>query len=187
MKFEELVKLPLKVLLDTTVIQNILTFGEYIFENWLSPELEAKLHALPETLQMDIHALRNIIEPRTRTPVIPIISDLSLHELSLTGDPEKCARLLQWGFDLLEYSDRMRESNRSSLTSEQTVLSDFLPGRIDRLLIGECKWIGCQALITMDYRSILKFRRELLQNDRVTVLSPSEWWKLLEPWFPLWV
>lgn len=179
-------KTPLKVLLDTTVIQNLLTFGEYVFDNYLSNKLNKKLGKLPIKMQDDIHALRNIFGPATRSPVVPLISTLSLNELSLTGNKQKRDVLLQWGFDLLEYSIDVRESNVGSLTPQQTLLSDFLPDKIDRLLIGEYKRTKCHAFITMDYKTILKFRSRL-KKEHVNVLSPSEWWVLLEPLWSLWV
>lgn len=83
-------------MLDTSVVQNLLTFGEYAYENYLSEKLGTKLNALPPALQSDIHALRNILEPATRTPVVPAISVLSLHELSLTGDEKRRKALLDW-------------------------------------------------------------------------------------------
>ena len=183
MDFEQI---PLKVLLDTTVVQNLLTFGEYIFDNYLSNKLSRKLSKLPVKMQNDIHALKNVFGPIMHSPVVPIISTLSLHELSLTGDKEKREDLLQWGFDLLDYSIDAGESDVSSLTPQQTLLFDFLPDKMDRLLIGEYKRTKCQAFITMDYKTILKLRSRL-RKEHVNVLSPSEWWALLKPWWSLWV
>lgn len=180
-------KLPLRVILDTSVIQNILTFGDFIFENNLTPYLQGKLAGLPQNMQADIQALNYILEPVTITPVVPIISELSLHELLLTNDVEKRLRLLQWGFDLLDYAITNGEESNAQFKPNQTILYDFLPGKIDRLLIGESKRSKCQAFITMDYKSILKFKRMLLINDHVTVLSPMNWWEILKPWFRIWV
>ena len=182
----DLEKIPLRVLLDTTVVQNLLIFGEYVFDNYLSTKLSEKLRRLPVKMQEDIHALRNIFGPATHLPVVPIISTLSLNEPSPTGDKNKRDTLLQWGFDLLEYSIDVGEYDVDSLTSQQTLLSDFLPDRIDRLLIGEYRRIKCQAFITMDYKTILKLRSRLWK-EHINVLSPSDWWALLKPWWSLWV
>ncbi len=188
MTFDEVAeKLPLKVLLDTTVIQNVCTFGDYIFENWLSPELENKLSKLPQKMQDDIHNLRTIIGPTLRTPVVPIISNLSMEELLQTGNAEKCHNLVDWGFRLIDYNNRIGHCNLASISQTQTILYDYLPGRMDRLLIGECKRNKCEAFITMDYRTILKFREQILHYDRIKVLSPTEWWNILAPWFNIWV
>ena len=154
-------QIPLKVLLDTTVVQNLLIFAEYIYDNYLSDDLVMKLNVLPVQLQNDIHALRNIFGPVTRSPVVPIVSMLSLHELSLTGNQEKRDALLEWGFELLDFSMNAREYEGNSLTSPQASQFDFLPGKIDRLLIGECIRAKCQAFITMDYRTILRFRSRI--------------------------
>lgn len=177
---------PLKVLLDTSVTQNLLTFGEYIFDNYLSEDLSIKLNKLPNELKRDIGALRNIFGPTTRSPVIPVISTLSLHEFSETPDEEKRRALLNWGFELLEYSVDVAGYDINSLTPQQALLSDFLPDKIDRLLLGECKRAKCQAFVTMDYKTILRFR-DRIEKENIKVLSPSEWWSLLEPWWALWV
>jgi len=179
-------RVPLRVLLDTSVVQNIVTFGEYIFENFLSEKCIAKLESLSPAMQSDIHALRNILGPVTKTPVVPIISVLSLHELSLASELKRKA-LLDYGFELLDYSVRVGEAEFNMLAQNKTLFADFLPHRIDRLLIGESKRAKCQAFITMDYRSILRFAERINREDHIMVLSPSEWWNILEPWFALWV
>lgn len=88
---------------------------------------------------------------------------------------------------MLDYSISFTGTNDISiLPLKQAVLFDFLPDRIDRLLLGECIRAKCQALITMDYKTILKFKYELAK-ERITVLSPSEYWELLKPWWSLFV
>lgn len=179
--------IPLKVLLDTSVVQNVLTFGEYIFDNYLSEDLRIKLNVLPNQLKQDIDALRNIFGSTTRSPVIPVISTLSLHELSRTPKEKKRRSLLNFGFELLEYSVDVAGYDMNSLTPQQALLSDFLPGKTDQLLLGECKRAKCQAFITMDYKTILRFRARIEEEENIKALSPSEWWSLLEPWWSLWV
>lgn len=179
--------IPLKVLLDTSIVQNLLAFGEYIYDNNLSEELGIKLNKLSNELKNDIEALRNIFGPASRSPVIPVISTLSLHELGQTFNQEKRQSLLRWGFDLLDYSIDIAGHEPDSISPEQTLLSDFLPDKTDRLLLGECKRAKCQAFITMDYKTILRFRDRIRNEAHVTTLSPSEWWSLLRPWWSLWI
>ncbi len=179
--------LPLKVLLDTSVVQNMERFGEYIYDNYLSRKLSVKLNGLPKTLQEDIEALKNIFGPIERSPVLALVSTLSLNELSKTRKKEKRERLVRWGLNLLEYSDEITENYRISLSEEQVILSDFIKDKIDRSLLGECRRMNCQAFITMDYKTILRFSRRLKLDDRINALSPSEWWSFLEPWWALWV
>jgi len=85
----------------------------------------------------------------------------------------------------LEYSVTVGESGLNALTPGQMLFPDFLLGKIDRLLIGECKRAKCQAFITMDYKTIVKFRSSIVREDHVGVLTPSEWWGILKPWFTL--
>ncbi len=179
--------LPLKVLLDTSVVQYLERFGEYIYDNYLSDKLSAKLNSFSKNIKSDIEALKNIFGPTTRSPVIALISTLSLNELSRTQNEEKREKLLKWGFELLEFSDRVSENYRSSMNKEQILFTDYLKDKFDRLLLGECRRMECQAFITMDYKTILKFRHRLKTEDRINTLSPSEWWSLLKPWWPLWI
>jgi hypothetical protein len=183
----QLEEIPLKVLLDTSVVQNLLTFGEYVYDNYLSEKLSIKLNRLSDELKNDIDTLRYIFGPTLRSPVIPIISTLSLCELGMTFDEEKRQSLLRWGFDLLDYSISAAGYDSNPISPEQTIFSDFLPNKIDRLLLGECRRAKCQAFITMDYRTILRFRNRIKNEARVNVYSPSEWWSLLLPWWSLWV
>ena len=179
--------LPLRVFLDTTVVQNIMTFGEYIYDNYLSEELEAKLDKLSGKMKKDIEALRMIFGPVARSPLELLVSSLSLYELSKTGEPIKKEQLRVWCFELLEYDMEALGHSLKSLGPDQELLgSDYLPHKIDRLLIGECKRSGCKAFITTDYETILKHKKRL-QKEGIDALSPSELWSLLQPWWSLWV
>ena len=180
---------PIYVLLDTSVVQNLHTFSKYIFHNYLSEEMDKKLIKLGNKIRNDIYALKIIISPDS--PVIPVISNLSLYELSNIGNETKRENLLKWGFGLLETSQAMNllycEDVDDSLdmkneyihfSSEQTILSDFLKDKIDRLLLGECWKSDFDAFITMDYKTILKYRSELIKEG-INVHSPSMWLKSL--------
>jgi hypothetical protein len=172
--------LPLRVFLDTNVVQNLLVFGEYIFDNCLSPDTERKLKSLPENLRHDIDALVAFLTPVTRTPVKVVISSLTLEELT---DSER-TDLMRWGFELFEHSLQ----NAKDLTAlregsfDQAILSDYLPDVNDRLLLGESKRAQCQVFLSMDYRTILRFAVRL-RAEGLNVMSPSEYWKLLKPWW----
>ena len=169
-------KYPLYVLLDTSVVQNLYIFSEYIWDNYLSEEMDKKLIKLGNKIRNDIYALGIIIDQYS--PVIPVISNLSLYELSNIGNEIKRENLLTWGFELLDYSLDMLKNDFTQFIPEQTIFSDFLKDKIDRLLLGEC-WKGnFDAFITMDYKTILKYR-DRLKKEGINVHSPSMWLKLL--------
>jgi len=60
----------------------------------------------------------------------------------------------------------------------QMIFTDFLKDRIDRLLLGEYRKRNFDAFITMDYKTILKYRSELIKEG-INVHSPSMWLKSL--------
>lgn len=178
--------IPIKVLLDTSVVQNLLIFGEYIYDNYLPEDLHRKLNALSNELKQDIEALRKIFRPKTRSPIVPVISMLSLHELWETPNEEKRQALLEWGFERLDYSVNVAQYDEKPMSLEQALLSDFLPDKTDRLLLGEYRRAECQAFVTMDHKTIIRYHARL-RKEGINVLSPSQWWLILETYWSLWV
>ncbi|MGA8664227.1 MAG: hypothetical protein WB809_04060 [Thermoplasmata archaeon] len=177
----------LRVLLDTNVIQHLSSFGEYIYDGYLSPAYEKRLANLDEKLRSDVECLQIILgKAPTRTPVTPIVSALSVSELLHTGSEVKAARLVGWGLELMEFASPSRAISVHRPSQRRLSLASNLPGAIDQLLLGECRRLECEALITTDYKSILN-RRTHQKIDGALVLSPTEWWALLCPWWPLWV
>lgn len=175
--------LPIRVLLDTNVIQVLSSFGEYVYEHSMGPELESIYSRLPEEIRSDIESLRCILTPVTRSPVEPVVSNLSLAELDRIGDPVKRSRLLRWGFELYEYAERM-ENVLELWDPELVEVRKSLQG-LDAPLVTEVVRLRCDAMITMDYRTILR-RRVGDRVGPVRVLSPTEYWEMLRPWAGLW-
>jgi len=177
----------LRVLLDTNVIQFLWSFGEYVYDGYLSPERERRLSRLNGNLRSDIECLRIILgEAPTRTPVIPLVSELSIRELEETGDSLKRARLLRWGIELMAFASPSQSPTSKWRHQSRLDLKWNLPGTVDQLLLGECRRLNCEAIVTTDHKSILS-RRKGGRIDGILVLSPTEWWTRLRPWWALWV
>lgn len=184
---EDFERLPLRVFLDTNVVQTILTFGEYIFERHLSEKAARAMRVLGPKYTSDVRALANFLYPIERTPVQPIVSEFTIYELSRTTNQLKRSSLLRWGFDVLQYSrDNALPTNRPRVSIKDQPLRDFLPHWQDRILLNECLRTGCEAFITMDYKTILRHKSQL-RAEGLTVMSPSDYWKLLRRWWNLWV
>jgi hypothetical protein len=176
-------ELPIRVFLDTNVVQNVLVFGQYIYLNHLSKPRERQLLLKGERFRGDIESLKSVLTPVSRSPVQGIISELTIEELHLTANRRKRKSLEKWGFKLLEYSASIAvDVRRPRLTAVDGWLTDFIPSRNDRRLLYESLVTECQAFITMDYHTILRFR-ELLRKEGLRVLSPTEYWDALSPWW----
>lgn len=177
-----------RVLFDTNVIQLLLSFGEYVYDGgYLSPEKERKFRAMSPRLREDLESLRTILGfAPLRSPAIPVVSTLSLGELAATAMADRRERLLSWGFELADYASTIELGRLGGLNQRRLPLNNNLPGAVDQLLLGECRRLKCEALISCDYRTIHSKRR----GDRiegVLVLSPTEWWERFAPWWALWV
>ena len=187
MSLDDFRRLPLEVFFDTNVVQNLLKFGEYIFEHVDSVETQAILARKGNMFREDIESLAEFLFPVHRTPVKPVISELTLYELSKTPIDEKRKRLTRWGVRLLGYSQEVRQhTGLPKLSIRDGSLGDFLPDRMDRMLLYESKRAGCNAFITMDHSTVLRYKDQL-RHEGLLVLSPKEYWEKLRPWYPLWV
>ncbi len=63
-------------------------------------------------------------------------------------------------------------------------LLNTLPDRNDRILICEAIVYKCDCFCTRDWKTILR-KREYLKNLPIKIITPSEWWRLIEPYAPL--
>lgn len=176
-----------RVLFDTNVVQLLFSFGEYIYDGYLAPERERRFAALPSSMQGDVRCLRTILGfAPLRSPAIPVVSVLSLRELAETPDAEKREKLISWGLELAEYASPIEPDRLDGQSQRRLPMQDNLPGVTDQLLLGECRRLDCEALISSDYRTILNKRVDQ-RIERILVLSPTEWWARFSPWWALWV
>ncbi|MGH9440611.1 MAG: hypothetical protein ACRD22_22790 [Terriglobia bacterium] len=177
----------MRVLLDTNVVQHLTAFGEYIYDGYLSSERLQRFDRLGENLKSDIESLRIILGVApTRSPAIPVVSELSILELAATIDPVNRSKLVSWGLELATYDSPTRPYRLNASKQRRLAVASNLPDTVDQLLLGECRRLECEAFVTTDYRTILS-RRTGQRIDGVLVLSPTEWWERLQPWWALWV
>ena len=60
-----------------------------------------------------------------------------------------------------------------------------LSQRADRILVAHAAAYGCDAFCTRDYKTILR-HREKLSAVGLRFLSPTEWWREVEPFSAIW-
>lgn len=185
--------LPRLIFLDTNVVQHLLTFGEFVYDHYLSPEAEAKLEALGARITEDVEALAAFMELGRRNGWPLAVSQRTLDELDATPNPMRRHDLLVWGWELAQYfqinahgheeDEQERESGRW-LYAQQLYLRgalDFLPDEGDRLLLLDAIAFGCDVFLTVDYRSIWRFR-DHIRRFGISVMRPAELLEYVEPW-----
>ena len=84
---------------------------------------------------------------------------------------------LKYDNDLPSYADR---DNAKTYLIASGIL-DVLPDLNDRLLICDAISYKCDCFCTRDYKTIIKHRGSLTKLP-IKILTPNEWWKLIEPY-----
>ncbi|MDP2948711.1 MAG: hypothetical protein Q8P22_04160 [Chloroflexota bacterium] len=182
--------MPKLIFLDTNVVQYLLTFGEYIYGNYLSPEEEEKLKGLSRRTVQDVHALAAFIDLGRRNGWPLVVSQGTLDELAATCDAQKRHSLVRWGLDLADYFQTILPPDYEHTSFRQTQLRaleewkgpiiSLLPDEKDRLLIFDAVGFGCDVFLTMDYNTIWKFR-ERIRLLGISVVRPVELLEYMRP------
>lgn len=178
---------PQRVLLDTNIVNFVLDHDGCIFEGEPIPHDVGALDAL------DIDGLRGIFATGQRAQWEMAISPATHRELCATSDPDRRDRLQRlfnefWWYwrDTVEADETIDDAHAADLArrlAPSSLLSAF-PDAADRELICHAIAYGCDALCTRDRRSMLR-RVDRAPALSVSLLSPAEWWKRIEPYAAL--
>ena len=93
--------------LDTNVVQNLHTFGEFVFDGYLSPEYEARLSAkcscakARPCIRQDVYALRELAILGSSGAWPLAVSASVATELEKEPDPNKSSKRLAWYRELV--------------------------------------------------------------------------------------
>lgn len=167
---------------DTNIIQNLARFGEFIFDNYLSPDIESSTKKkFGSRMILELDALRQITFVLQRGSLPVAISVESLREILKTPNQSKRNELVNWGIGLLEWwkinRKYMKSLNANELEKSRKLVAsgrlDFLEHFEDRLLIAEALTLGCDTFLTFDRRTIIIHKKELAKFG-IDVLSPRE-------------
>ena len=186
-----LAELPGRLFLDSSTLQALLTYGEYIYDGGVI-ETADRLWAIPNGFE-NIEALRKIMFVGRRALFELVISDNSLKEVSDRGRVD----YLMWAYELLDYWQsklaQYEDSGQAPYTGAGTVLAEKLKGdsfgylsRKDALVIRDSILLECQAFITMD-RKLAKNHDHIERELKLKVLEPVAYWKVLEPYARLFI
>ncbi len=180
---------PRRVFLDTNIVNFILDFGEQIHEN--APISES----LGKRESSDIEALQGIFNTGSRALWQLAISPHTFQEIIRTKDSNRQKKLGNWFIDIWAYWH--------SIIEEHSDLPDFIESEnlriklladgsldcfediVDRVLICDAIIYRCDLFCTRDWSTILRFRDSL--NDLpIKIVTPTEWWKVIEPYSAIW-
>ena len=165
--------LPKLIFLDTNIVQNLHSFGEFIFDRVSTPDLEKKLSTLGPRITADIYALADFMALGVRAGWPLAVSPGTQREFRAIQDPNKRDALTAWEQRLADYFagnfDQSQGEIEGSSSSEMTHftsiqrsrMADLLkafPDKQDQQLFIDAVERGCDVFLTMDYKTIWQHR-----------------------------
>lgn len=183
-------EVPGRAFLDTSAVNFLLDYGEQIHDGAAIPA-EAT-----DRVASDIQSFRNIFFTGQRASWQFAISPYTYKEVISTNDPSRRYYLDNWFFEIwhywrgiIEQSNDLPDFIEAETTRIELLVSgilDVLPGIEDRLLICDAIVYRCDCFCTRDWNTILMHRDALIALP-IKIMTPTEWWRLIEPYASLWV
>ena len=188
--------LPKLIFLDTNIVQNLHSFGEFIFDRVSTPDLEKKLSTLGPRITADIYALADFMALGVRAGWPLAVSPGTQREFRAIQDPNKRDALTAWEQRLADYFagnfDQSQGEIEGSSSSEMTHftsiqrsrMADLLkafPDKQDQQLFIDAVERGCDVFLTMDYKTIWQ-HRDKVKQFRLHVMRPVELLEYVRPW-----
>jgi hypothetical protein len=188
--------LPKLIFLDTNIVQNLHSFGEFIFDRVSTPDLEKKLSTLGPRITADIYALADFMALGVRAGWPLAVSPGTQREFRAIQDPNKRDALTAWEQELADYFagnfDQSQGEIEGSSSSEMTHftsiqrsrMADLLkafPDKQDQQLFIDAVERGCDVFLTMDYKTIWQHRDKVKQFG-LHVMRPVELLEYVRPW-----
>ena len=130
--------LPQLIFLDTNIVQNLRSFGEFIFDRVSTPDLEKKLSPLGPRVTADIYALADFMVLGVRAGWPLAVSPGTQREFRAMQDPNKRDALTAWEQRLADYFaetfDQSQGETEGSSYSETTRFTSLQRSRMADLL-----------------------------------------------------
>lgn len=187
MAIEDFEALPIRIFLDSSVIQTLRNYGSFIWENEELPVTD-KLFRIPEGME-NLEALRNIFIVVERASFEFAVSENSLIEAAAhTRD----SGLLQWAYDVLDHwlvcQEESGGATEVSVRQSKRLYEQKFGylGEGDRSLIRDAIQLRCDSFLTME-RRLPKNSSHIERELGLKIITPKQYWELLRPWSRLWV
>ncbi len=184
-------KVPKRLFLDSSVLQVLLTYGEFIYDGGTIPS-QARIWSIPKGLE-NLDALKQIMFVGNRALFEFALSSQSLEEVAQRKD----AKYMDWARDVLVYwRNKLASYDEVGIpafsgygskvaTKLESKKFGYLSNKDKALLVDALK-LECEAFITMD-RRLVRNTFHLEAHVAIKVLEPIKFWGLLQPWAPLFV
>jgi hypothetical protein len=184
--FEEL---PRRLFVDSSTLQRLESYGEFIYDGESINEND-RIWTIPGGVE-EIEALRAIMFVGQRACFELVLSNNSFAEVGASGR----VSYLMWAHEVLTYWQQILRNYADhgvaplSGRGAQLALKLQSPkfgymSRKDALLIRDAVLLECDAFLTMDNK-LAKNADHLERELWLRVLSPTAYWKLLQPWAAL--
>jgi hypothetical protein len=173
-------RIPRRIFLDTSVLNLLAKYSQYIFEN------EPIEDNLSQNRAWDLEALMHIFAAGERCGWDILASGKALEEISRTPNASVRKALLDFAIQVVD--EQHPDTAHATSLGRRLVdapLASALPDKADRELIGNAIGFGCDVFCTSDRRTIVR-KRDSLPQLPIRILTPIEWWKHVKPWGGLW-
>jgi len=177
--------IPARVFLDTSVLQALHTYGEFIYDG---DELDgrARILTVPDGVA-NLNALREAIRVWGRGQFQLALSRASMNEVLDRGHSD----FLRWAGEMMAYKDdwlltfapaeRLPTAKTTRLAAKLDGASFGYLASKDRLLLKDAVLLGCDVFLTME-RKLPKNAEHIRHHFGIAVVQPVSYWQLLAPW-----
>jgi hypothetical protein len=187
----EFESLPRRLFVDSSTLQVMQTYGEFIYDGG-EVSAEARIRTMPDGLE-NLEALRRIMLVGQRAPFELVLSENSLLEVRARGRID----YLHWAHEVLAYWQDLLSryalegippfSGRGQTDAQRIMANQFgYLGAKDRALLRDALLLECDAFITMDAK-LASNADHIERATGLRLLEPRQYWDLLEPWSALFV
>ena len=179
--------LPKLIFLDTNIVQNLHSFGEFIFDRVSTADLEKKLSTLGPRITADIYALADFMALGVRAGWPLAVSPGTQREFRAIEDPNKRDALTAWEQRLADYFAGNFDQSQGEIEGfklQRSRMADLLkafPDKQDQQLFIDAVERGCDVFLTMDYKTIWQ-HRDKVKQFRLHVMRPVELLEYVSPW-----
>ncbi len=180
---EDFDSLPRRLYLDSSTLQTIERYGEFVWEN-VEPETGDRAFRIPGFLD-DLEALRFILQVNERAMFDVVVSPSAITEVADKGD----GPYLRWVLEVAaHWRERIREYEGRALFERGPRVAGLLDGprfgylsAKDKALLREALAVECTAFITMEKR-LPRNAQHFGATTGMYLLRPPEFARMLMPW-----
>lgn len=179
---------PKRVFLDTSILQTLQDYGEYIYDGG-DLEGDDRIFSIPDGFE-NVFALSGIVFINSRNALEFAVSSNTLREVH----DRKCRDFLHWAYEMSDYWDgcvaRYAEagsvfSGKGEELAERLQSNSFgYLSEKDRSLIQDAVCLECGVFLTME-RKLPRNSTHIERELGIKVMQPIQYWELLKPWVGL--